>query len=80
MQYTSGANAVVFEQVFPEGVNGTSLGETGVTSNLVTSSFPSFQVSAGATSKGYVGYNGPMVGSQPLYGEHYSISVCMTFV
>jgi hypothetical protein len=68
LQYTSGSTAIVFEQSFPDGVSGTSVGPTATSSNLVTSSFPSFTVEANSTPRGFYAYNGVMSGWQAASG------------
>ena len=68
MQYTSGANALVFEQYFPNGANDTALGPAQNTMNLVISSWPAFQVAQQGQPLGYLAYSGPMVGSNAVSG------------
>ena len=67
-QYTSGAAAVVFEQGFPAGANGTSMGPTQTSMNQVMSSWPAFNVQQEQVPLGFLGYSGQMVGWNTYQG------------
>lgn len=66
--YTSGSSALVFEQTFPSGANGTSLGPTQDTMDMVISSWPSFEVAPVAQSIGFLAFMGQMTGDAAYTG------------
>ena len=65
----SNTSAVVFEQYWPLGANGTQVQAPPGGTNYVVSTFPSFHVAAvPGVPLGFFGYNGQMVGENQQAG------------